>query len=171
MSIGSSEPGSVFNMERNQIIEHRQRRKRTTYTLHQRNKLEELFNTTRYPNEILRQQLAETIEIDPYCVKAWFQNRRARVPNDSKLQNANNKLQNRRMNNIEPQGDLRGHQVHFESNNFTESLHGIHLNETSYGTINLRPDLEEQEEQTNISVYLKNFYEPKYDVYPIDFTL
>ncbi|XP_050440832.1 homeobox protein EgHBX4-like [Adelges cooleyi] len=111
MSIESSEPGSVFNLQRNQITEHRQKRKRTTYTLHQLNKLEELFNTTRYPNEILRQQLAETIEIDPYRVKIWFQNRRARLRNDLNLQNYHNKLQNWRMNNIEAQADLRGNLV------------------------------------------------------------
>ncbi|XP_050435427.1 uncharacterized protein LOC126842455 [Adelges cooleyi] len=95
-----------------------------------------------------------------------IQNRRVKWRKESKLQNDQNTLQYHHLETIASQSST-GHQAHVESNNFRESLYETHLNETSYGTMNLRPDLEEQEEQTNKSVYLKNFYEPKYDVYPI----
>ncbi|XP_050435425.1 uncharacterized protein LOC126842456 [Adelges cooleyi] len=110
----------------------------------------------------------EEVQISWEEIDEWvrIQNRRVKWRKESKLQNDQNTLQYHHLETIASQSST-GHQAHVESNNFRESLYETHLNETSYGTMNLRPDLEEQEEQTNKSVYLKNFYEPKYDVYPI----
>ncbi|KAL9977325.1 hypothetical protein ACROYT_G014715 [Oculina patagonica] len=56
----------------------RQRRRRTAFTEEQLDRLEESFMEEKFPGIIIREQLAEELNIKEDRIQVWFQNRRAR---------------------------------------------------------------------------------------------
>ncbi|XP_078343184.1 paired box protein Pax-6-like [Oculina patagonica] len=56
----------------------RQRRRRTAFTEEQLDRLEESFMEEKFPGIIIREQLAEELNIKEDRIQVWFQNRRSR---------------------------------------------------------------------------------------------
>nr|QKY88630.1 homeobox protein HBX4-like [Tetracapsuloides bryosalmonae] len=61
------------------ISARRNRRERTSYSREQLNIMEKIFESTKYPDVVIRKDLADSLSINESCVQIWFKNRRAKV--------------------------------------------------------------------------------------------
>uniref|UniRef100_T1IQQ5 Homeobox domain-containing protein n=1 Tax=Strigamia maritima TaxID=126957 RepID=T1IQQ5_STRMM len=61
----------------------KKRRKRTSITSSQLQKLEQLFKEEPWPSRESKENLAEEIGMSPQFVNIWFQNKRARIKKES----------------------------------------------------------------------------------------
>ncbi|XP_070558103.1 ALX homeobox protein 1-like [Ptychodera flava] len=62
----------------------KKRRARTTYTTTQLDALEQLFHQEQYPDLVVREEIAKTLDLDEERVQIWFQNRRAKYKRTQK---------------------------------------------------------------------------------------
>lgn len=70
-------------------IRKKQRKTRTTFTTHQLQVLEINYIRNKYIDAELRQNLANSLNIDEKCIKVWFQNRRMKEKRESSEASSN----------------------------------------------------------------------------------
>ncbi|CAL2032961.1 unnamed protein product [Caenorhabditis brenneri] len=78
------------------IPNEKSRRKRTTFSQEQAERLEHDYKTDNYMGREKRLQLAHTLNLSENQVKTWFQNRRAKDKRDRKTENSSNTTHSRK---------------------------------------------------------------------------
>ncbi|XP_050444485.1 homeobox protein goosecoid-like [Adelges cooleyi] len=101
-----------------------QKRRRTVFSQHQIFEMEKLFQSTRYPTILQRENLAKQVNLHQSTIQVWFQNKRAKLRKESKLQNSQNTLQYHHLETIASPSST-GPDEQYINNNFYD--HGLNL--------------------------------------------